>query len=111
MNIKNREVFYLSGYDPRGARYYHGLYKKESAKQAKVDDVKIVVSSRKRSSKHQQSWQVEYISKEQSTQNNYHFLECDDIIRKRWNSTLLSLFLDFFFYEKLSFFRINYKVC
>ena len=100
MNIKNREVFYLSGYDPRGARYYHGLYKKESAKQAKVDDVKIVVSSGKRSSKHQQS-----------TQNNYHFLEWDDIIRKRWNSTLLSLFLDFFFYENLSFFRINYKVC
>lgn len=27
MNIKNREVFYLSGYDPRGARYYHSLYK------------------------------------------------------------------------------------
>ena len=35
--VKRRAVFYIEGYDPRGPSHYHGLYRDEAAKQAKLE--------------------------------------------------------------------------
>lgn len=98
--VKKRELFYLSGYDPRGARYYYNLYRKESKLQAKVNGLHLGVSSRKRTDKHVQSWEIKSTSREGETVTNYHFLEWDDLIRAEWKKNSLSLILDFIFYVK-----------
>ena len=98
--VKKREIFYLSGYDPRGARYYYNLYKKEGALQAKVNGLHLDVSSRKRKDKHVQGWEIKSSSKESETETNYHFLEWDDLIRSEWKKSVFSLLLDLIFYVK-----------
>ena len=80
-HVNRREVFYLSGYDPRGARYYYGLYKKEGALQSKVNGLHLDMSSRNRTAKHVQSLEIKASSKEGETRTNYHFLEWDNLIR------------------------------
>ena len=42
--IENREVFYISGYDPRGYRYYYSLYKKNAKLQNKVNNLNLQIS-------------------------------------------------------------------
>ena len=99
--VNKREVFYLSGYDPRGARYYYNLYKKESRLQSKVNGLNLKFSSRKRKDKHVQSWEIEATIQEFKTVTNYHFLEWDDIIRLEWKKSISSLILDLIFYVKV----------
>ena len=47
--VRRRHVFYLSGFDPKGASYYHALYRAEAAQQAEVNGHTIEVSPRHRS--------------------------------------------------------------
>ncbi len=98
--VRKRETFYLAGYDPRGARHYYNLYKKEAALQSEVNGMKMDISSRKRTDKHVQSWKIESQTGEDVTQTNYHFLGWDDIIRKRWKNTTFTIFTDLFYYMK-----------
>lgn len=98
--IKKRETFYLGGYDPRGARHYYNLYKKEAKLQSKVNKLVMNISARKRSEKYIQSWKIFT----DSTKTEYYFLEWDNIIRKRWKNNTISIFLDLFFYMKVYMF-------
>ncbi len=100
-SIKRREAFYLAGYDPRGARHYHNLYRNEADLQSKVNGMEIKVSSRKRTAKHIQSWKINSLTDNNMTQTNYHFLEWDDIIRKDWKRSFLSLFTDLLYFLKV----------
>lgn len=99
--VKKRELFYLAGYDPRGARYYYNLYKKESHLQSKINGMKINISSRKRTANSVQSWYINSIENKKTTLTNYHYMEWDDIIRKHWTKSSFSLFLDLLFYFKI----------
>ncbi|MEA2048014.1 MAG: hypothetical protein U9O64_06140 [Campylobacterota bacterium] len=102
--VRKRETFYLAGYDPRGARQYYNLYKKEAALQEKVNAMHMDISARKRSDAHMQSWQIRSSSTINNnlytTQTNYHHLEWDDLIRKVWKKNMLSLFKDLFYVLK-----------
>lgn len=99
-SVRKRETFYLGGYDPRGARYYHKLYKKEAALLLENNGMKISVGNRKRTHPHVQMWQIESQTKDNKTESNYHFLEWDDMIRKDWKKSFFALILDFIFYFK-----------
>ena len=98
--VKKRETFYLAGYDPRGARYYHDLYKNESLLQSQVNGMDISVGKRKRSEIYVQTWSVDSNTKGLHTETQYHFLEWDDIIREDWKKNFLELFFDLLFYFK-----------
>lgn len=102
--MRKRETFYLAGYDPRGARQYYNLYKKEAALQEKVNAMHMDISARKRSDAHMQSWQIRSSSTIDNnlytTQTNYHHLEWDDLIRKVWKKNILALFKDLFYVLK-----------
>lgn len=93
--ITKRQVFYLSGFDPRGAAFYHRLYQEESALQAKLLQANIEVSSRKRQIKLVNHWQIQADwPKVQADQLNarvhtdYFFLNWDDIVRQSWLTNL-----------------------
>ena len=56
--VSTRLVFYISGFDPRGVAWYHGLYRRESEKQAAVGGMVISVGSRRRLGKIVSGWPV-----------------------------------------------------
>ena len=88
-----RKVFYISGYDPRGAGFYHGLYDRESKKQSNISGYEINVGSRNKVSKTQDRWRLSYICESgEKAETEYNFLKWDDIVRKFWirdNLTIL----------------------
>jgi len=96
VQVKKRAIFYLSGYDPKGARYYYNLYKSEASKEKS-----IFVSPKQRSDKHIQSWTIKNTTEEKITDTEYHFLEWDDIVRKNWKKSSYQLLKDWFFYIKV----------
>lgn len=59
--ISQRCVFYLSGFDPRGARHYYDLFKTELSK----SDTEIIISQRK-ATKPQKQIQIQALTQEQT---------------------------------------------
>jgi hypothetical protein len=97
--VKKRIVFYLSGYDPRGAKYYYHFYKTEANKEKNIQ-----VSPKKRYHKHISTWTITNQNDTHYTESEYHFLEWDDIIRKQWKKTAIALIKDWFFYMRVYIF-------
>jgi len=96
-NIQHRHVFYVSGFDPRGAAFYHRTFKEESAKQTKINGIEINVQPRKKHSDFSQAWKIAAKDQGQQVETQYEFLRWDDIVRKHWVKSLLSIFLDFIY--------------
>jgi len=89
--IPNRRVYFLSGFDPRGASFYHRLYREEARKQARLNGAKISISKRQRASALFHKWTVQADWQGQSTHTDYQFLSWDDLIRKNWVDSLVIL--------------------
>lgn len=88
--VARRHVFYLSGFDPRGARHYHQLYKTESALQQHVNGLDFNVSSRRKIDEFAHGWQV----KADGVETQVEFLSWDDIIRRAWRPGMTGVLRD-----------------
>ena len=97
-SIKNREVFYLSGYDPRGYRYYYSLYKKNAKLQNKVNNLDLQISKTKNIDKHIVSCEI---TNNKNTHTIYNFLSWNDIVKENWAEGFLSNFLDTLYFIKM----------
>ena len=82
--VSQRCVFYLSGFDPKGAAHYHALYRDEAAKQALISGGAAVVGPRKRHSSGNSFWNVTAAAGGSDTSTHYEFLRWDDIVRDHW---------------------------
>lgn len=82
MNKFKRKIFYLSGYDPRGARFYQQLYAEQAALYAERSDREILVGDRKRAGQGNSGWTIE--DKTSGATNEMVFLGWDDVIRQHW---------------------------
>lgn len=82
--VRRRLVLYLSGFDPRGVRYYHQLYRAEAEKQAAVSGYDIEVRKRERIADHLIRWDVRSQIGGQITETEYLYCEWDDIVRQFW---------------------------
>src|SRR6202012_4098207 len=81
MQKYRRQIFYFSGFDPRGPNFYHGLYKSELMKFAKLSDrAPPEVSARISPTAHRAEWQVET----EDCVTDYSFMRWDDLVRDRW---------------------------
>jgi pimeloyl-ACP methyl ester carboxylesterase len=99
MTIRSRNVYYFSGYDPRGARYYQRLFKAESL-QAGYHCQSIKTSPTRVDGKppHLQQWAAECsVSQDANTdapdtviQVRHFFMKWEDIIRAHWKQPLWS---------------------
>ena len=101
--VKKRVTFYIEGYDPRGARHYYKLYKSEAGKEAEKEGNSIEISERSRTGEHIQSCRIVHRSSGDGenvleTATEYHFLEWDDIIRRHWGSSIISVYRDLLFF-------------
>ena len=88
--VRKRSVFYISGFDPKGAAHYHTLYRDESAKQTQVSGMSVEVGRRQRTAHGNTFWQVTSHnpatseSPESRVETHYEFLRWDDIVREHW---------------------------
>ena len=74
-----RRVFYVHGFDPRGARTYHNDMKTQSALYQQRHGVDISIGARKRQAEHAVGWMVET----DQTSTQYTYLAWDDIVMNR----------------------------
>lgn len=97
MSVQRRVVYYLSGFDPRGVRHYHQMYKEHSKKQSKINNLSIEISSRHKVHNHIYQWNLESKHHSDTVHTTYNFLSWDDIIRKEWSSGILNYYKDLLF--------------
>lgn len=84
-----RKIFYLSGFDPRGARYYHQLFAEQAAAFGAKCNRAIGVGKRRREPPHSTAWAIE--AKTPDTLVDYVFLGWDDVVRSHWVKNPLAL--------------------
>lgn len=82
--VFRRHVFYVPGFDPRGASLYHRIYREEADKQARVNGMSIEVGRRLRLSPTSQGWTVRARDGEREVETCYEFMSWDDIARAHW---------------------------
>ncbi len=86
--VARRHVFYISGFDPRGAPHYHRLYREECAKQSRLNGLKVTVGNRRSVDKFEYAWPLAT----DATACDYSFLRYDDIIRNRWAGSARAMY-------------------
>lgn len=84
-----RKIFYLSGFDPRGARFYHQLYAEQARIYAANSGHDIAVSKRERIDDSNYRWTIDDCTA--SAETEMIFLGWDDVIRSRWIRNPLEL--------------------
>lgn len=92
--VRKRCVFYLSGFDPKGAAYYHALYRDEAAAQAEVSGLEVTVGLRQKTTDGNTFWDVNSHSAGGAVETHYEFLRWDDIVRQHWPRSRARLLKD-----------------
>ncbi len=82
--VRRRHVFFVSGFDPKGASYYHGLYAAQAKLQGAVSGVAYAVGARTKCHNGNTRWTVDAVSAQGSTHTTYEYVRWDDIVRSRW---------------------------
>jgi hypothetical protein len=85
-----RKVFYLGGFDPRGVRFYHQMYREQAIVHERHSGEHIVVSGRRSGGANTAGWTVE--NEVAGVGTDYEFLRWEDLIGKIWirNPALLA---------------------
>lgn len=94
--VRRRKIFYISGFDPRGAAFYHKLFCEEAEKQSLVSGHALEVGRRKRDGRLSEHWEVIGHFSGQEVSNDYVFLRWDDLIRRQWTRTLPAIVAEAF---------------
>ena len=92
--VSRRCVFYVSGFDPKGAAHYHGLYREESAHQCNAEGYTRTVGPRKRDAAGNAFWSVRAESGTHTVDTHYECMRWDDVVRQHWPKTTAALWRD-----------------
>lgn len=93
--VRRRHVFFLSGFDPKGAAHYHALFQALVVEQSSVNKMSVSVSARQRNTAGNSSWQVEANSPGGiKCETTYEFCRWDDIVRSNWPRNVWRLLID-----------------
>lgn len=82
--VRRRCVYYVSGFDPKGAAHYHALYKEQAALQAQAGGLAVEVGPRQRQPSGNAAWTVRAEDAGTPVETWYEFLRWDDIVRAHW---------------------------
>jgi hypothetical protein len=84
-----RHVFFLNGFDPKGAAKYHSLYRLESSKQTCLNGLYLEVGDRARKLNRNSTWTVKTTKEGRvASEIQYEFLRWDDIVRRNWSPSI-----------------------
>ena len=92
--VRRRRVLYVSGFDPRGASFYHRMLRDEAAKHATMAGEPIDIGTRRTVSPIVQAWTVAGGSGSDAVETVYEFLRWDDIVREHWPRRTLRVWAD-----------------
>ena len=84
-----RKVLYLGGFDPRGVRFYHQLYREQLARYAHRSGDVVEMTARSQPCEHVSQWQVSNAT--QPCETTYEFLRWEDVVNQRWERNPLRL--------------------
>ena len=82
--VHRRCVLYVSGFDPKGAAHYHGLFQEEGPKQTPHNGLRLDVGPRQRLKNGDSRWRVRAASSGTEVQTTVEFLHWDDVVRAHW---------------------------
>lgn len=77
-----RKVFYLGGFDPRGVRFYHQMYREQALVHERLSGEHLSVSGRRAGPASSALWTVE--NEAGGVVTDYEFLRWEDLIGKVW---------------------------
>ncbi|AJR22923.1 MULTISPECIES: hypothetical protein [Sphingobium] len=77
-----RKVFYLGGFDPRGVRFYHQMYREQAEAYTRLSGERVEVSARRSGPASSASWTVTNHSA--GVETDYEFLRWEDLVGKVW---------------------------
>lgn len=80
-----RQVFFISGFDPRGALFLHKNCVTETEKWSATSGYPVQTSARKNIGKLVRRWQITADLPTGKAETNFDFLQWDDIIRAHWD--------------------------
>ena len=86
--VKTRRVFYISGFDPRGGRHYHHLYRSEAQKQASLNGGTFAVGARSKTNGPYSAWPIRSTWGQDIHDCDYQFLAWDDLVRQHWHQSI-----------------------
>lgn len=90
--ISSRRVYYISGFDPRGARFYHQLYAREAPLHARTRPLSLQVRAKVRLTSHVSAWEIDSKCGDGAeVRTDYEFLGWDDLVRRHWMKGRLRL--------------------
>jgi hypothetical protein len=102
MSVMKRHVYFLSGFDPKGAAYYHALYQTQAQQQSAVNGMQIKVAGRQRDVQGNSFWSVNTTSPDGSAcETTYEFSRWDDLVRQNWPRSTWRLLMDMLFAYRL----------
>ncbi|MEJ7935780.1 hypothetical protein WG907_16140 [Sphingobium sp. AN558] len=87
-----RKVFYLGGFDPRGVRFYHQMYRDQAARFAQLSGEPVAVSGRRAGpagSVVSTHWSID--NPQAGVETDYEFLRWEDLVGKVWIRNPLKL--------------------
>ncbi len=88
-------MFYVSGFDPKGAGHYHALYKREAAKQSRINGWQFDVGDRQRLAGGNSFWSIQARQgDEDPVITHYEFMRWDDVVRENWPMRTRTLWWD-----------------
>ncbi|MBL0372534.1 alpha/beta hydrolase [Rhizobium sp. KVB221] len=80
-----RQVFFISGFDPRGVLFLHKNCVTETEKWAKTTGYDVKTGARKNVSKLVRRWPITATLPTGTSETSFDFLQWDDIIREHWD--------------------------
>ena len=98
--VRRRHVFFISGFDPKGASYYHALHTAEADKQDAVTGTQSTVGQRVRDAQGNSWWTISSVPADPikaPCETTYEFCRWDDIVRKHWPRSAWRLLADLVF--------------
>ena len=82
MTVFKRKIFYVGGFDPRGVRHYHHLYREAAERWSERTGKPLAVSSRNAVSPMRSDWTVD--NPAEGAETSYSFLRWEDLVRRAW---------------------------
>jgi hypothetical protein len=83
--VRRRHVLFFGGFDPKGASWYHGMYRRHAARQATVNGLALEVGPRARDAGGNQHWIVRARDAAGTlTESRIEVVGWDAIVRGNW---------------------------
>ena len=91
--VRRRHVFFFSGFDPKGAAYYHRLYSAGAADQQHTSGTPLRVGPRERTDeRYAQRWKLAWQpGTPEQVDTTFEFLGWDDLVRAHWPKGILGV--------------------